>query len=422
VDLVSAGHRVTLIEQKPHAGGRAYSFVDRATGESIDNGQHVLIEAYSETFRFLRQLGSDHLLFRQQPPALKFHHPVRGLCTFSVPALPRPLNLLAAVLTTNLLGFPDRLRMLRAAIAIRTSGSAQESLRHLTVDRWLKDHGQTFELIRSFWEPLVIAIMNEKPVNASALLFVNAMRRAFIESEGGSGLVIPRLGLSDVFVNPALNYIEANGGTMHFSRRIVSIDHDNDGVLTVIDAGGHREEAGAVIVAIPPWSFPDDLSKALEIHSLPTSPIISVHVWYEGTVMSDEVQGIVGKTVQWIFNRRQIVESSARDAHLSCVVSAAEDLVDLSNDELERLVLKDLAEIFGKKAESPTKMLVIRERRATFSPRPDIEHIRPPTSTKNPSIFLAGDWTNTGLPGTIEGAIQSGFAAASLIKARKLHF
>ena len=412
---------VVVLEQKPHAGGRAFSFRDRLTGETIDNGQHVLIEAYSQTLQYLLEIGSADRLLRRRRSGLKFHHPERGFRSFSVAPLPSPFDLLVGIVVSDLLSIPNRFRLLRCGVALRLTNESRTSLQTQTVEVWLRAHGQNDETIRSFWEPLTIAIMNEHTRVASAAMFVHTLRLAFLDKPGGSSLVIPAGGLSDVFIDPAIRFIESRGGAVRCSSRVVSV---NVGVaqtgLELVEISGKRMHARAAILAIPPWSFSGELRSIADVPQLPSSPIISIHLWYEKNFMRDAVIGVVGKRVQWIFNRRKIVESSSSNGHVSCVISAANDLVHLSNGELSSIAASDMASVFSLGDMQPTRSIVIREKRATFSPRPLIDKVRPGPQTKFSTIFLAGDWTATGIPGTIEGAILSGIKAASLLKAQIL--
>ncbi|HEX9005755.1 MAG TPA: FAD-dependent oxidoreductase, partial [Bacteroidota bacterium] len=178
----------------------------------------------------------------------------------------------------------------------------------------------------------------------------------------------------------------------------------------------------------PAWSLapllpPEipDRAALLRATELPVSPILSLHLWYRHDLDVEAAIGVIGRSVQWIFNRRKIEEKGGQGGHLSCVISAARDLVDESNEALTRLAADDVQAVCGISGGDLVHKAVIREHRATFSPRPDTEPLRPGQVTGIQNLFLAGDWTSTGLPGTIEGAVWSGQRCAELVQAQQLH-
>ncbi len=418
VELTLRGIPVTVFEQKPHAGGRAYSFVDEESGEIIDNGQHAMIGGYEATLRFLDTIGSTRHLWRQQRPSLTFHHPEKGFREFSLPSLPSPFHLAAGIVTTRLFSFSDKMHLLKAGKALLRLDSDERALEGLTTDRWLRSIGQTDETIRSFWEPLVVAIMNERGGNASALLFARCLHRAFIESEKNATLLLPSVGLSELFADPACALIEHAGGRVRLHSRVTGIITEGAIAKRIRCSDGSTEEVSSIIVAVPPWSI-GSLHTDLEDHAaaFKSSPIVSIHFWFDEAFMDIPLVGIIGRTVQWIFDRRKIAERNRDGGHISCVVSSATEIVDRSNDEILAIAEDDLYAVFGRNTPPPRRGVVIRERKATFSPDPFVEKHRPHTKTAISNLFLAGDWTNTGLPGTIEGAVISGKKAADLVRA-----
>ncbi|HEX9006098.1 MAG TPA: FAD-dependent oxidoreductase, partial [Bacteroidota bacterium] len=252
VELSRLGIPVCVLEQKRHGGGRAYSFTDGATGETIDNGQHVLIAGYTATMRYLELIGArDHLRFPSATPSLTFHHPERGLRRFTLARLPPPFHLLGGVLSTDLFSVADRLRLVRAGGALMRSGESEAELSGLTVDEWLHRAGQSAETIRSFWQPLAIAIMNERTDVASALLFARCLRRAFLGGRKDAALVLPSVGLSELFVAPACRYLGERGSKVVFGARAATVVLENGRAAGVRLQDGSLVDAGAVIVAVP---------------------------------------------------------------------------------------------------------------------------------------------------------------------------
>jgi len=419
VSLSSRRIPVILLEQRKSPGGRAYSFVDLSTGTVIDNGQHVLIAGYSRTMEFLGTIGSRGLVAVQPVPELLFHHPERGFCSFRLPNLPSPLHLLAGVISSGLFSPADKLRMLRAGLALRSSPRADEIGE--TVESWLDALGQSAETKRSFWEPLAVAVMNEHIGTASSLVFLHAVRTAFLSGARGSALAIPTVGLSELYVDPARACIERRGGVVRCGADVTESIAEGGKISGVRLRGGETIGCSAVILAVPSYRAAGLLPDALRgsgflarASSIPLSPIVSVHLWFADDVMPQEVLGIVGRRIQWVFNRRKISREKGAGGHLSVVISAAREYVGMENDDLTRIALEDLRSVFGAAAGHATHAVVIREKRATFSCAPDVGPLRPGSVTPLPNLFVAGDWTDTGYPATIEGAIVSGQRCADL--------
>jgi squalene-associated FAD-dependent desaturase len=419
VHLSSRRIPVVLLEQRKFPGGRAYSFVDDSTGTVIDNGQHVLIAGYARTMEFLGTIGTRDRLRVQRAAEFVFHHPRRGFCSFRLSLLPAPLHLLGGIITTDLFSAADKLRLLRAGGALRAF--RPEAAGGMTVDAWLDSVGQSAETKRSFWEPLAVAIMNERIGVASALVFIRAIRTAFLSGAGGAALAIPTVGLSDLYVEPARAFIERQGGVLRCGSDVTGSVVDGENVACVLLKEGETIPCSALILAVPSYRAASLLPAALResgymaaAASIPLSPIVSVHLWFETDVMPQETLGVIGRRVQWVFNRRKIGHENGPEnakrggGHISAVISAAHAFVEMGNDELTRIVLEDLESIYGPDAGRATHAVVIRERRATFSCTPEVERIRPGCVTPVHNLFIAGDWTDTGYPATIEGAIMSG--------------
>jgi squalene-associated FAD-dependent desaturase len=424
VHLSSRRIPVLLLEQRKFLGGRAYSFVDESTGTVIDNGQHVLIAGYTRTMEFLGTIGTRDRLAVQSAPEFVFHHPDRGFCSFRLPLLPPLFHLLGGIATTDLFSAADKVRMLRAGAALRWFRT--DAAGGMTVEAWLDSHGQSAETKRSFWEPLAVAIMNERIGAASALVFVRALRTAFLSGRHGAALAIPTVGLSDLYVGPARTFIERQGGVLRCGADVTGSVADGENVAAVRLKEGETTPCSALILAVPSYRAPSLLPDPLRERgylapaaSIPLSPIVSVHLWFEKDVMPQETLGVISRRIQWVFNRRKICPQNeeGRGGHLSAVISAAHAFVEMGNDDLIRIVLEDLRSVYGADIGHATHAVVIREKRGTFSCTPEVERIRPGCGTPVPNLFIAGDWTDTGYPATIEGAIISGERCAGRVMA-----
>ena len=356
----------------------------------------------------------------QKTLSLTFHHPRRGFQTLRLPPLPVPFNFLLGVLQCSLFSFPDRLRVLRVGYSLRTARDEQ-LLGGETIREWLKRLGQSDECIRSFWEPLAVSIMNEKIQKASALVFVRALRKAFLGGFRSAALAVPSVGLSKLFVDSARDYVLLHAGSLQCHADVVGlvVEHGIAAGVKLRDNAAIR--ADALILTVPPFKLfpmvPSPLKEELsQILSIDTSPIVSIHLWFHVEFMGHESIGLIGRRIQWLFNRRLINGEKGAGAHVSAVISSAHELVDLTKDELVKMAVEDIRSVYPDLHEEPWHGVVIREKNATYSSSPATEPLRPSTRTALPNVFLAGDWTATGYPATIEGAVLSAERAAGFAR------
>jgi squalene-associated FAD-dependent desaturase len=406
---------VILLEQRPRAGGRTYSFRDTVSGENIDNGQHLLLAGYRHTLAFLTTIGARALLDVQSRPALVFHHPDRGIHRLELPDLPAPFHLITALLRFGLFGPADRLRLLRAGTTLR-SPAARFAGR--TVGEWLTSAGQSAETRRSFWDPLTIAVMNELPERAAAVPFLRALQTAFLGSADGAALAVPAVGLSELLVDPAVGYLAAHGARVQYGADVVRVLLSGGRVAGVQVRDGGTVEGSAVILAVPWHAAGALLEESVPLsggwNTIAASPIVSVHLWFPEDFMPEASVGLIGRRVHWVFNRRKICREAFPGGHLSVVISAAGELVDWTNEALIAQAVADIRSVYSRCPVQATRGVVIREKRATPSLTPAVEAMRPGSVTAVANLFLAGDWTDTGLPATIEGAVLSGERCAAL--------
>ncbi len=420
VALAGAGRGVRVLEQRPHLGGRARSFVEPTTGSVVDNGQHIVMGCYHATRRFLQEIGTlDRIHFQ---PSLAVHFLGAGGCLSSLrcPDLPSPWHLFAGVLRSDSFAWREKLEVLRLARALDSASSDRAA--HLTVDEWLSRLGQSEKLKQNFWNLLCVAALNEDPRRAAAALFGRVLRLALFTSVADSGIGIPRVGLSDCYPPAAVAYIESRGGQVELSRNVSRLVISHGMCEGVQLAEGEKIPAQAVVSAVPWHEFvrllPSELPRAepffTNILGLRPAPIISINLWFGRPITELEFAGLRGTTVQWLFNRGKI--QSTGENYVSLVLSGAHAHVGRAKEELLRVALRDLGELLPEtRAAKLVHSLVIKERFATFSPAVDTAALRPSAVTPVRGLFLAGDWTTTGLPATIEGAVQSGYTAAAQI-------
>jgi squalene-associated FAD-dependent desaturase len=424
VSLASHGQAVRLLEQSPKLGGRCYSYADDATGDTVDNGQHVLVGAYHETLRYLDLIGTRaHLREYRSIPFFRDGGGVAGLDLGEVPA---PFHLLNAVAGYGHLSIGEKAGVLRVGMFLRSARRMKDDrLRAMSVEEWLDSLGQSDGIRACLWHPVCISVMNERPRQASAFLFASALRATFLGSAADARMLIPAVGQTELYVGPAKERIAAAGGEVVTGAEVAGIDFDNGRVSAVRLASGALIPARAVIASVPPQALLRILPGATAsgapfagIAAFGVSPIVSVHLWFDRETLSLPFVGLVGRRTQWLFDRRRILGGVSGGHPVSAVISAAYDEVDLSKEELVSIVREDLGAVApGSREARLLSSVVIKEKRATFSATASSERLRPGVRTPVGGLYLAGDWTDTGLPATIEGAVASGFRAARAVLA-----
>ncbi len=425
VRLSSAGAKVVVIEQAPRLGGRTTSFVDRHSGERLDNGQHVLFGCYNETYDLLRQIGSADQAPLQSTLSLTIAGGPDGRGhALHCPDLPSPWHLLLGLLMWDAVGISDRWSVRHLAHVLtsaRRHGAAATAAKVdalLTVSQWLEQQHQTPQMRRWLWDPLVFAALNQRPEEAAARPFVRVLAEMFGPRPEDSAVGLPRVPLDDLVAAPAIRFIESHDG-MLLTKRPAKIAMSGDRIAHV-KVGEVLVRAGTVISAVPWHAFhalwEENLPLALtdiaaHASAMKSCPIVTVNLWFDCDVMGRDrpFVGLSDGTMHWFFGRNAIV---GEGTHVSAVASGAVDILRLENDEVIARAEADARRALpGTRGATLTRALVVREPRATFSLAPDAPP-RPSTITPLPGFLLAGDWTDTGLPATIEGAVRSGNAAA----------
>lgn len=424
VELARRGVKVTLLEARRTLGGRASSHVDPESGETIDNGQHVLLGSYTATRELLKLLGTEHLVAFQKRLTITSLEPGGRVVRLACPPLPAPAHLVAGLLTLKGLTFSDKIALLRACPSLlKVPGDG------LTVEGWLDRLGQSENLRRRFWRPIAIAALNEDTRVAAASLLTRVMTEAFGGSAEASGIGIPRAGLSDLYVEPATAYISKQGGEVRIGTPVTAI-HTTEGRVSGIEMrGGESIPCDAAVLAVPHAAAAKLLPReAIEaepslarLEDLGASAIVSVNIWYDREVTPLGFFGLIDSPVQFVFNKAVLWDrEKARGGYLACVVSAASPLAASTNEAIARVGVEEIARyIPAARDAKAVRTMVVRERQATFSGRPEVLALRPKAETALPNLALAGDWTDTGLPGTIEGAVRSGIAAAEWLASRR---
>lgn len=424
VDVASRGRSTLVLEQRHHLGGRTHSIVHGPTGDVVDNGQHLMMGCYRETEWFLRAIGAHHLAHLQPHLRILFLHPTKSPAFLKCPALPPPFHLLAGLISLNSLSFADRFRLLRVGRELRRMpADVEPEIADLTVHEWLDSLGQSEENKKYLWDIIAIGSLNDHPRDASALLFYRVLRTAFLGRRLDSSLLLPRVGLTELFVDPAIRYLKVHGGSVQTGAGVQQLVTEAKRVAAVKLADGSIVEGRSFVSSVPWYAAKALLRDTPAASVLPpddsfrASAIISVNLWFDRQVMVGEFAALLDSRIQWVFNKSAILRASkTASQYLTLVISGASSMVDLSNDELMKIALDDLSRVLPEvRIATLQHSLVMKEKRATFSPLPGVERLRPSSATPLENLFLAGDWTDTGFPATIEGAVMSGRRAAELV-------
>lgn len=425
VQLTIEGADVVLVERATKLGGRAYSYTDAKTGDVIDNGQHVLVGAYHHTLRYLELIGTRHHLAASEAATLNLHHPEKGFVSFNLSSFSNPLRIPVEIVKSQLLSLRDWQRMVNIGIQLMSwNRYLEEKLRKFTILEWLDSMHQSEEAKRSFWFPIAVSVMNEQPQKASALLFARSIKNTFLEKKTDATVLIPSVGQSELYVAAAKNILTTRKSKILLNTEVSSVTLRKGKAVGVKMNNGRKIDAKAIISAVPYFAatrlLPEQLSQLepfVHFKKFKSSPIISIFLWFDRAIMEQEFLGLIDRNIQWLFNRRRIFrEKGKAENYLCAVISGARDCLDLSKHELVKMAIKEVASAFpAAGTASILHSIVIKEKRATFSPTNEIEPFRPSQKTRIENFFLAGDWTDTGLPATIEGAVKSGFRCAELL-------
>jgi len=434
IDLQERRHEVLLLERRGVLGGRATSFPDAATGEDVDNGTHLMIAGYETTLDLVRRAGATDLLLVQDHLKIDYRDD-RGWTSLDCPPLPAPWHLLAGLIPLRV---PWRSRW--DAVRLGLSARAGEVPRDITLAEWFRRTGQTATTRRLLWDPLATAILNETPERAAAVLFREVFREAFLRRRDAARLVFLRAGYGRLHERLAA-YFLGRGGLVRRRALVESIEIDGDRVRAVhytqraetrdeikrgVPARSERVEADAVVAAVPWSALPSLVPESLRAERpfadaarLRGSPIVSIELWLDRVVVDRPMAGLRGTEVEWVFDKGRLYGREGAPQHLAFIVSAAERAVPRPNAELAAAAEAALRRYFPAMAEARVlRSLVMREPDATFSCDPEAEALRPGPATPVRGLVLAGDWTATGLPATIEGAVRSGRTAARLLDGR----
>ena len=397
VELAAAGCAVEVFEASHTLGGRA-----RAAEISdfvVDNGQHILVGAYTETLRLMRAVGADPDTLLKRTP-LRFEFP--GEFRMVAPHLPAPLHTAFALLTAQGIDWREKLA------AIRLMRSLQRAkfiiAPDCTVTAWLDTHKTPVRQRRLLWEPLCIAALNTPAERASAQVLANVLRDSLASTRAASDMLLPQTDLSSLFPEPAANFVQDHGGAMHRGTRITGLQRSGEHWRVA----GHEAAFTQIILAVAPYHLPalvPELSHCVK--HLTWEPIVTTYLRYPKWVrLAQPMLGIADGMAQWLFDRGRLC---GQHGLIAAVISARGRHLDLPTEELEAAIHGEIMRVTPN-LPPPERVQTITEKRATFACTPDLR--RPDTDSGLPGLWLAGDYVAGNYPATLEGAVRSGVSAA----------
>jgi zeta-carotene desaturase len=416
--LADAGMKVTLFERRPYVGGRASSYEHPGTGEVVDNCQHVLFGCCTNLIDFYKKLGvADKIGWSSN---INFIEPGGRLTVFAPSKLPAPLHNVLAFIRSPLFSLGDKLAIARGLTAMLRGLPEDSSQDFLT---WLREQKQTPQAIKRFWEPVLISALTEDLDRISVRYATKVFRELFLFSAEGGKMGVPTIPLSDLYA-AAIDYIRKRDGEVLLRTVVTGFNPAADGV-TLTTASGETNFDYAVVAApfqtvagiLPTDTVGENLKAKLQ-HFEP-SPITGIHLWFDREVTPLPHAALMDRTIQWMYQKSKLQENrQGPGSYMELVVSASKSLVPKSREEVLEIALRELAEFFpAVKDATVTKSAVVKEVYAAYAILPGLDEFRPEAATAWPRVFLAGDWTATEWPATMEGAVRSGYLSADAITA-----
>lgn len=428
VALAEAGWRVRLFEQRPFLGGRATSYA-LPDGEHVDNCQHVTLGCCTNLEDFYRRVGAaDKIRFFDR---LFFQDRQGRTGAMQAGWLPAPLHMAGSFLTFAPLTFADKRSIARALLNILRSQGHPADLDEpggLSMLEWLQRRKQTPGAIERFWRVVLVSALDEELERTDARYGVDVFWKAFVSNRSGYRMGVPSVPLAQLY-DGCKAAMENRGGEVNLRTPLRGIQFADGAVTGVQFDGGRTETADAYVFAVPHEALEELLPNGItqcdpaiaNLGKIRAAPITGVHFWFDREVTKEPFITLLDTTTQWIFNKSQLygTENGAgrdREQYLQLVISASYDLLQKPRQEIIDLCLAEVRQVLpAARTANLLKATVIKEAAATFSPEPGVDRWRPKQQTKVRGMFLAGDWTDTGWPATMEGAVRSGYLAAEAV-------
>ena len=428
VALAEAGWRVRLFEQRPFLGGRATSYW-LPDGEHVDNCQHVTFGCCTNLEDFYRRVGvAEKIKFFDR---LVLQDPQGRRGSLHAGILPAPMHLMGSFLTFAPLALKDKLAIGRGMLAIFQGKGQPEELksgRPVSMQQWLESKGQTPQAIERFWRAVLVSALSEELDRIDARYGIQVFWKSVLATRKGYLMGVPVVELGALY-DECRTSIEGKGGEVNLRASLRGLKFEGNQLKSVVFDGGKEEVADAMVLALPHRALDELLPEEVkrqnpdlgQISKIQDAPITGVHFWFDREVMSEPFLTLLETTTQWIFNKSMLRggkngTAKEKGQYLQLVISASYDLLEKPRQEIIDLCLAEVRQALPLAgAANLLKATVIKEAAATFSPQPGVDGWRPTQQTSVKGMFLAGDWTATGWPATMEGAVRSGYLAAEAV-------
>ena len=427
VALAEAGWHVRLFEQRPFLGGRATSYV-LPDGEHVDNCQHVTLGCCTNLEDFYRRVGAqDKIKYFDR---LLFQDPQGHTGAMQAGLLPAPLHMMGSFLTFSPLTMADKKSIASALLDILRGKGHTADLDEpggISMLEWLRRRKQTRGAIERFWRVVLVSALDEELDRTDARFGVDVFWKGFLSNRTGYRMGVPAVPLAELY-DGCKAEIERRGGEVNLRMPVRAIHYRNGAVESVEFDGGRQESAEAYVFAVPHEALAELLPAEIKqqepslahLENIQVSPITGVHFWFDREVMQEPFVTLLDTTTQWIFNKTALYAGrnggGEKGQYLQLVISASYNLLQKPRQEIIDLCLAEVRQALPAAREAKLlKATVIKEAAATFSPQPGVDRWRPRQQTSVRGMFLAGDWTDTGWPATMEGAVRSGYFAAEAV-------
>ena len=421
--LADAGYQVRLLEKRRYLGGRASSYEHPGTGEVIDNCQHVLLGNCVNLIDLYQRLGVSGAI--RWFDRLTFVEPGGRRSILEPSFLPAPFHSMPAFLRAPAFSFSDKLAIGRgmSAFVAGVPKDSEEDFAH-----WLARHGQTIGAINRFWKPILISALNEDPDRMSVHYAGQVIRKSLLLSPGAGRMGVPTIPLSELY-SRAIDYMQSRGGQVDLSVAPESFQWSEASQQWTVTTPNQSFTSDAIVLALAFEGLskllpampqnPEAEQLAINLGHFGHSPITGIHLWFDREITDLEHAILLDATIQWLFHKSRLQTEKRRGdpgSYVELVVSASKSMVEMQRQEIIDLALRELAEFFPLVAQAKlVKAAVVKEVRATYSIRPQLDLLRPTAVSPWPRVFLAGDWVATGWPATMEGAVRSGYLAAEAV-------
>ncbi len=422
--LAEHDYTVTLVERRPYLGGRAYSFVDRETGREIDNGQHVFLGCCTAYIRFLHDIGTIALASRQKRMRIEVRSSDGRVGLLEALPLPAPLHLLPSFARYPYLTWHEKLRAVPALLRIRRERRPDRpELQRESFHDWLTRNGQSNTAIANFWDLFIVPALNDASKDVSASMGFIVFQEALLRNTHGADVGYARGGLSEMMGAPVQRKLAERGVRFLIGHSVEHFNVTDKRVTAVTIAGGQTIRADRYVSALPPGALLDALPESWRDHpafapaaALTWSPIVNLHIWYDRPICDLDFVAFIDSPVQWVFNRTHIAELPGPGQYITASLSGAWEFWPKTKEELRLQFISELQRLFPHAREAKVeRFVIVKEQHATVRPLPRTDQYHLPTVTPIENLFLAGDWTATGWPSTMEGAVRSGEAAAKAV-------